>query len=67
MIADTTKVLYNSEEKKVIMEIQAGWEYHSNAEVFDGNLEEFKIAVQDEWDAETAIERADPEPIEDIS
>lgn len=41
MIAETTIVLYNSDEKKVIMEVQAGWEYHSNSEVFEGPLHEF--------------------------
>lgn len=41
MIAETILVLYNSEEKKVIAEVQPGWEYHSNADVFIGTLEEF--------------------------
>lgn len=41
MIAETTIVLYNSVDKKVIAEVRAGLEYHSNAEVFIGTLEEF--------------------------
>lgn len=41
MIAETTIVLYNSQDQKVIAEVRAGLEYHSNAEVFEGTLEEF--------------------------
>lgn len=41
MIAQKDLILYNPDEKIVVAVIWAGWEYHSNAEVFEGTLSEF--------------------------
>ena len=42
MIAEKTLVIYNSKRKEIIAEIEAGWEYFTNEDVFEGSLEQFQ-------------------------